>query len=564
MRGLYSSKTKIRQQIFTEVARFAYEGGDYSKFESLPYKIIPGEISTYRESVFLERAIVGERLRLAMGLNLLSADEQAPISTGVEESMIDEKVYEPPLINIIKFACHSCPEKRVFVSNGCQGCLEHPCTEVCPKGAISIVHGKSFIDEEKCIKCGKCQSACPYNAIIKQERPCAAACGMKAIHSDEYGRADIDYNKCVSCGMCLVSCPFSAIVDKSQIFQTIKALQSDTPVYAAVAPAVAGQFAGLPATKIRNAFKALGFEDVVEVAVGADLCTVEEAKDFMEEVPAKQPFMATSCCPAWSVMAKKTFPDIASYISMALTPMVLTGRLTKQDHPGCRVVFIGPCAAKKLEASRRSIRSDIDFVLTFEEVAGMFAAKEVDFAALEPDEEPLSFSSADGRGFAVSGGVAKAVVNAIHRMNPEREVKIANAQGLDECMKLLRMAKAGKYNGYLLEGMACPGGCVAGAGTINVPEKSAAENLKSKKSSPFETACESPYVDILPELENLYNEFSHKNKEKGYTLVISLMYLGEAILFLMPYENYIVDIMCTLFGIVLILCLILRYKSRKG
>jgi [FeFe] hydrogenase (group B1/B3) len=513
MRGLYSSKTKIRQQIFTEVARFAYEGGDYSKFESLPYKIIPGEISTYRESVFLERAIVGERLRLAMGLNLLSADEQAPISTGVEESMIDEKVYEPPLINIIKFACHSCPEKRVFVSNGCQGCLEHPCTEVCPKGAISIVHGKSFIDEEKCIKCGKCQSACPYNAIIKQERPCAAACGMKAIHSDEYGRADIDYNKCVSCGMCLVSCPFSAIVDKSQIFQTIKALQSDTPVYAAVAPAVAGQFAGLPATKIRNAFKALGFEDVVEVAVGADLCTVEEAKDFMEEVPDKQPFMATSCCPAWSVMAKKTFPDIASYISMALTPMVLTGRLTKQDHPGCRVVFIGPCAAKKLEASRRSIRSDIDFVLTFEEVAGMFAAKEVDFAALEPDEKPLSFSSADGRGFAVSGGVAKAVVNAIHRMNPEREVKIANAQGLDECMKLLRMAKAGKYNGYLLEGMACPGGCVAGAGTINVPEKSAAENLKSKKSSPFETACESPYVDILPELENLYNEFSHKNKE---------------------------------------------------
>lgn len=191
--------------------------------------------------------------------------------------------------------------------------------------------------------------------------------------------------------MCLVSCPFSAIVDKSQIFQTIKALQSDTPVYAAVAPAVAGQFAGLPATKIRNAFKALGFEDVVEVAVGADLCTVEEAKDFMEEVPAKQPFMATSCCPAWSVMAKKTFPDIASYISMALTPMVLTGRLTKQDHPGCRVVFIGPCAAKKLEASRRSIRSDIDFVLTFEEVAGMFAAKEVDLRRLNPMKSRFLF-----------------------------------------------------------------------------------------------------------------------------------------------------------------------------
>lgn len=107
------------------------------------------------------------------------------------------------------------------MTDGCQGCLEHPCTEVCPKGAISIVHGKSHIDDEKCIKCGKCQGACPYNAIIKQERPCAAACGMKAIHSDEHGRADIDYNKCVSCGMCLVSCPFSAIVDKSQIFRLL-------------------------------------------------------------------------------------------------------------------------------------------------------------------------------------------------------------------------------------------------------------------------------------------------------------------------------------------------------
>lgn len=513
MRGIYTSKTKIRHQIFTEVARLAYEGGDYSNFEKLPYKIIPGEISTYRESIFLERAIVGERLRVAMGLPLLPVDKQAPISTGVEESMVDEKFYEPPLVNIIKFACHKCPEKRVFVSDGCQGCLEHPCTEVCPKGAISIVDGKSLIDQDKCVKCGMCQNACPYNAIIKQERPCAAACGMNAIHTDEHGRADIDYDKCVSCGMCLVSCPFGAIVDKSQIFQTIKAINSDTPVYAALAPAVAGQFKGLPSNKIRNAFKALGFENVVEVAVGADLCTVEEAKDFMEEVPEKQPFMATSCCPAWSVMAKKQFPDIAKNISMALTPMVLTGRLTKQTFPNCKVAFIGPCAAKKLEASRRSIRSDIDFVLTFEEVAGMFEAKGVDFSALEVDENPVALSSADGRGFAVSGGVAKAVVNAISKIDPNREVKVASAQGLDECAKLLRLAKAGKYNGYLLEGMACPGGCVAGAGTINVPQKSTMEVLKSKKETKFEGAVETPYIDKLSTLENMYHEFDERGEK---------------------------------------------------
>ncbi len=513
LRGLYSSKTKIRHQIFTEVARFAYDNCDYSQFEDLPYKIIPGEISTYRESIFLERAIVGERLRLAMGLSLLPVDKQAPISTGVEDSMIDEKVYEAPLVNIVKFACHKCPEKRVVVTDGCQSCLEHPCTEICPKGAISIINGKSHIDEEKCIKCGKCINACPYNAIIKQERPCAKACGMNAIKTDEFGRADIDYDKCVSCGMCLVSCPFSAIVDKSQIFQTIKAIKSDQPVYAALAPAVAGQFAGLPSNKIRNAFKALGFKNVVEVAAGADLCTIEEAKDFLKEVPEKQPFMATSCCPAWSMMAKKQFPSIASNISMALTPMVLTARLIKRMFPGCRVVFIGPCAAKKLEASRRSIRSDVDFVLTFEETAGMFEAKGVDFDALPEDDYPMNLASADGRGFAVSGGVAKAVVNAIAKIDPEREVKVASAQGLSECAKLLRLAKAGKYDGYLLEGMACPGGCVAGAGTINAPEKSSMEVLKSKKETNFEYASDTPFIEELSVLENMYHEFDALNED---------------------------------------------------
>ena len=201
-------------------------------------------------------------------------------------------------------------------------------------------------------------------------------------------------------------------------------------------------------------------------------------------------------------MAKKTFPDIAPYISMALTPMVLTGRLTKQHYPDCRVVFIGPCAAKKLEASRRSIRSDIDFVLTFEEVAGMFAAKEVDFNAVEVDEKPLSFSSADGRGFAVSGGVAKAVVNAIHKLDPEREVKVANAQGLDECVKLLRMAKAGKYNGYLLEGMGCPGGCIGGAGTIADPARTAIQLNKYVKEAPFTDPEQSPYMSEIHVLKD--------------------------------------------------------------
>ena len=501
MRGIFSQKTQIRKEIFTEIARLAYEGGGRQELEELPYKIIPGEIATYRDSIFLERAIVSERLRVAMGMSLRPMTEHAPISKGLDESMIEEKYYEPPLINIIKFACHACPEKRVYVTDGCQGCLEHPCKEVCPKDAISIVHGKSQIDPEKCIKCGKCMDACSYNAIIKQERPCAKACGMGAIHSDEYGRAEIDQDKCVSCGMCLVNCPFSAIVDKGQIYQTIKAIQSDTPVYAILAPAIAGQFGPeMTESRIRSGFKALGFTDVAEVAVGADLCTIEEAHDFMDEVPEKMPFMATSCCPAWAMMAKKSFPQLADNISMALTPMVLTARLIKKNHPDCKIAFVGPCAAKKLEASRRSVKSYVDFVLTFEEVAGLFNAKEIFFADL-PEDKPLREASGDGRGFAASGGVAKAVVNYIKKLDPSRDVKVVSAEGLDNCKKMLMLAKAGKYNGYLLEGMACPGGCIAGAGTLRPINKAAQALAESQKAADFAQAADTTYADWIPDLE---------------------------------------------------------------
>lgn len=502
MRGIYTSVTDIRRKVFTEVARMAYEGGDYAQqIAKLPYKIVPGEVATLRESIFLERAIVEERLRLAIGLPLRPVDEAIPVSDSIEDSAIAEKYYDPPLVNIIKFACNACPPKKVEVTNMCQGCLAHPCKEVCPKDAISMVHGKSVIDQDKCIKCGKCVDACPYNAINKMERPCAAACGMNAIGNDELGRAKIDYDKCVSCGMCLVNCPFGAIVDKGQIFQLINAIKKQDKVYAIVAPAFVNQFGpDMTPGKIRPAMQQLGFEDVVEVAIGADLCTLEEAKDFMEEVPAHKPFMATSCCPSWSMMAKKLFPELAQNISMALTPMVLTARLLKKKHPEAKIAFIGPCAAKKLEASRRSVRSDVDFVLTFEELMGLFEAKEVNFADLE-EEAPLHEATGDGRGFAVSGGVAAAVANAIKQMDPNREVKIASAQGLAECKKLLMMAKAGKYNGYLLEGMGCPGGCIAGAGTIADPAKTAVILNKYKAEAHLQSAAESPYTSTLGTLD---------------------------------------------------------------
>ena len=495
MRGIPSLITDIRKNVFTEVARMAYAGGDYTQAEDLPFKIVPGDQPLHRESIFLERAIAGERVRLAMGLSIRPIQTRSLMTEGMDHAAIADQYYEPPLVNIIPYACHACPTNRYQVTEHCQNCLAASCQRVCPKGAISFVNGKSFIDQSKCIKCGKCAKACPYHSIIHLERPCQASCGMDAIGSDEHGKAVINQDKCVACGQCLVSCPFGAIVDKGQIFQVIQSILKGDKVIAIVAPAFIGQFSGQVSTgKLVTAMKMLGFDSVVEVAIGADMCTIEEAKDFLEKVPAEQDYMATSCCPAWHSMIYKLFPGEKNKISMTLTPMVFTARLMKKQNPGCKVVFVGPCAAKKLEAIRADIRSDVDFVLTFEELMGMFEAKEIDFSAIE-ESEGLNEGTAAGRGFAVSGGVAQAVANLVKEQNPGMEVKTARAEGLRDCRKLMMMAKAGKYKGYLLEGMACPGGCVAGAGTILPVDKAAKFVEKYSSEAATASPLESPYRD---------------------------------------------------------------------
>lgn len=505
MRGVPSLITDIRKKVFTEVAAMAYAGADYTAAEDLPYKIVPGDQPLHRESIFLERAIAGERVRLAMGLSVRSVQTRSLMTDGMDQAAIAESYYEPPLINIIPYACHSCPKKQYRVARDhCQNCLAASCQQVCPKGAISLVNGKQYIDKSKCIRCGKCADACPYNAIVLLQRPCEVACGMDAIAPGPDGRAKINQDKCVSCGQCLVACPFGAIVDKSQLYHVVRAIMRGEKVIAIVAPAVAGQFGKQCSyAKLTAALKELGFADCREVAIGADICTIQEAKDFVEKVPSKQPFMATSCCPAWHSMVHKLFPEQAEYISMTLTPMVFTARLVKQENPDCKVVFVGPCAAKKLEAIRENIRSDVDFVLTFEELQGMFEAKDIRFEDLL-EEETAQEASAAGRGFAVSGGVAKAVTDLVHEKYPDLEIKTANAEGLRNCRKLMTMAKTGKYDGYLLEGMACPGGCVAGAGTLlslDQANKAVVGYQKESKTASPTGSAYSHSGDSLEEME---------------------------------------------------------------
>ena len=501
MRGIPSLITDIRKKVFTEVARLAYTGQDYTKAEDLPFLIVPGDQPLHRESIFLERAIAGERVRLAMGLSVPSVQTRSLMTEGMDHAAIAKQYYEPPLINVIPYACHVCPTNQYKVTIGCQNCLAQSCQQVCPRDAIVFKNGRSFIETEKCIKCGKCAAACPYNAIIHLERPCQAACGMDAIGMDEQGRAIINQENCVSCGQCLVSCPFGAIVDKGQIYQVVRSIVEGEKVIAIMAPAFARQFGkDVPVSKLVAGLKALGFAQVVEVAIGADICAVEEAKDFVENVPANQPFMATSCCPAWHAMVHKLFPAQAKNISMTLTPMVYTARMVKKEQPDAKIVFVGPCAAKKLEAIREHIRSDVDFVLTFEELQGMFEAKEIDLETMEDCDDIKNAGTAAGRGFAVAGGVAQAVVDIIHEQHPEMEIKVANAEGLRDCRKMMTMAKAGKYNGYLLEGMACPGGCIAGAGTLLSLDQAAKAVEQAKKASTKKNPLESEFSGLAEEL----------------------------------------------------------------
>ena len=480
MRGIETPITKIRRQVFTEVAKVAFESENINDdIEAIPYRITPSDVPLYRDSIYRERAIAGERVRLAMGMSLRPESQPVHITSGLNESNISDKYYEPPLMQVIPSACAACEESGYEVSDQCRGCVAHPCQEVCPRGAISMVNGRSYIDKEKCIKCGKCKAICPYDAIAKKQRPCAVACGVKAISSDEHGRAHINDDVCVKCGQCMVSCPFGAIADKSQIFQLIQALKKGDEVIVELAPAVIGQFGtDVRLWKIKAALKEIGFAEVYEVALGADIGAITEAKHYVHEVATgKLPFLLTSCCPAWSVLAKRTLPEeMVESVSSALTPMVATARSIKQKHPNSRVVFVGPCAAKKLEASRDSVRSDVDFVITFEELACIFEAKGIDMETYEC-EEPIHNATGAGRGYAVSGGVSKAIEDCINEYYPGTDVLIEHVEGLSECQKMLLLAKAGKKDGCLIEGMGCPGGCVAGAGT-NIPVVKGAQAVR--------------------------------------------------------------------------------------
>ena len=308
-------------------------------------------------------------------------------------------------------------------------------------------------------------------------RPCKRSCPTGALDINPNDRrAMIKQELCVNCGSCMRACPFGAISDKSLIVPVAKRLGRNRKMYAIVAPAITGQFGPtMNYGKIRNAIRALGFEEMIEAALGADAVTVHEANEFVERMERGDKYMTNSCCPGFLNFIEKTNPTEKDRISGTVSPMVAAARYVKKVDPEAKVVFIGPCTAKKSEAVRLGVSDAVDYVLTFEELLALFEAFDVN--PFECEEENVNDASVFGRNFGASGGLTAAIKNYIADSGVEVDFKPIPTSGLD-CKKTMMLAKVGKLPGNFIEGMMCEGGCINGAGVIAPPMRAKAAFTK--------------------------------------------------------------------------------------
>ena len=449
---------KLRRNVLSEIARLAYAGELQENIQEIPHTVVTEDGPRYRCCVHKERAVLNERINSA-----LSQPITADIAIAVEQALAGD-ITDTPVISVLPEACDRCPIDKFLVTDACRNCIAHHCITSCPKKAIMVVQNQAYIDKTKCVECGLCKKSCPYGAIIEISRPCERACELKAITAGADRRAVIDYEKCVQCGACKVSCPFGAISDRSHIVQIIQQIRSGKKVYAVVAPAVVGQYGmKIKPGQVFAGIRQLGFHQVREVALGADIVTLEETKEFVSRREQGEAFMTTSCCPAFVGMVEKHMPELKNHVSTTVSPMVAVAKVVKAEDTDAIVVFIGPCIAKKAEALK--YRGSIDYVLTFDELGAMFTGSDVNLAELD-DTDYASESSRDSYNFARTGGVLTAVLNTAKELAADIEIAAHRSEGLAACAAELKQIKNGKITANFVEGMACIGGCVGGPGTI--------------------------------------------------------------------------------------------------
>lgn len=461
------------------IAKLQLEGRLEEGVHFIPRQMVPRDAKPLRCCIFHDREIIRMRTIARMGISVENIDEERTLASFAKEAL-ERKKPTWPMLTVLYEACNACVKTHYMVTNACQGCDARPCMMNCPKDAIHVNH-HAHIDEKTCINCGKCMENCPYHAIIKIPVPCEEACPVGAISKDAEGHEKIDYHKCIFCGNCMRECPFGAMMGKSQLVDVIKHIMTkEQKVVALYAPAIAAQFKAVPG-QLESALKKAGFDEVLEVAIGADICADNEAREFEERMARGDKMMTTSCCPAYVRAVRRHVPALAECISETKTPMHYTAEIAKKDFPNCTTVFIGPCLAKRREGFDDET---VDYVLSTLDLESLLIAKEIDVSKMPVEEKSQEnnkrIPTVSGRNFARSGGVAEAVEI---RLKDKSILKKAKINGLTKSgMKMLNaygMMNSGKIptkpdTPNLIEVMACEGGCIGGPSIIkNVKEAEA-------------------------------------------------------------------------------------------
>jgi NADH-quinone oxidoreductase subunit G len=425
-------------------------------------------------------------------------------------------------------------------------------------------------DPNKCVLCGDCVRVC--SEIQSVGAIDFAYRGAQTMVIPSFGK-DLDKVECVNCGQCARICPTGALTPKSEVDEVWKALHNPNKVVVAqVAPAVrvaVGEIFGLDpgvttTGQIAAALRAIGFDRVFDTSFTADLTVIEESNEFIKRIEKNEHIpQFTSCCPAWVKFVEQYYPEFVSHLSTCRSPQQMFGALAKEivahsmgvSREDVVVVSIMPCTAKKFEAKRPEFTvdgvADVDHVLTTQELGRMIEEAGLHFKDLDPESFHLPFGFKTGAGviFGNSGGVSEAVLRYVtekltgeKRENYEfmavrggdglrestlkvngRSFSLAIVSGLGNARKLLEKVKSGEAAYDLVEVMACPGGCIGGAGQPvshdpGVRQKRTKGIYENDKMLELHKSQENPYVTELygTMLGDVGGQRAHELLHTGY------------------------------------------------